>query len=74
MPPFRRIADIGDVYVPHQFREIVADNASWKLFTHSELGQFNRIFTHVRRGGVAILSGDWGQVTRRGGVYRTEKG
>ena len=63
MPPFRRIADIGDVYVPHQFREIVADNASWKLFTHSELGQFNRIFTHVRRGGVAILSGDWGQVT-----------
>ena len=63
MPPFRRIADIGDVYVPHQFREIAAQNASWKLFTGSELGQFNRIFTHLRRGGVAILSGDWGQVT-----------
>ncbi|RKU13565.1 hypothetical protein C6502_04165 [Candidatus Poribacteria bacterium] len=63
MPPFRRIADIGDVYVPHQFREIAAENASWKLFADSELGQFNRIFTHVRRGGVAILSGDWGQVT-----------
>ena len=63
MPPFRRIADIGDVYVAHQFREIAAENASWKLFTDSELGQFNRIFTHVRRGGVAILSGDWGQVT-----------
>ena len=62
MPPFRRIAEIGDVYVPHRFREIAAENASWKLFTDSELGQFNQIFTHLRRGGVAILSGDWGQV------------
>ena len=62
MPPFRRIANIGEVYVPHQFREIAAENASWKLFTDSELGQFNRIFTHLRRGGVAILSGDWKQV------------
>ena len=63
MPPFRRIGDIGDVYVPHPFRQIAAENASWKLFTDSGLGQFNRIFTHVRRGGVAILSGDWEQVT-----------
>ena len=63
MPPFRRIGDIGDVYMPTQFREIVADDASWKLFIRSELGQLNRIFTHLRRGGVAILSGDWGQVT-----------
>ena len=47
----------------HQFREITAENASWKLFKNGELGQFNRIFTHVRRGGVAILSGDWEQVT-----------
>ena len=58
MPPFRRIGDIGDVYVPTQFREIAAEDASWKLFTRSELGQFDRIFTHLRRGGVAILSGD----------------
>ena len=63
MPPFRRITDIGDVFVPSQFREIAAENTSWKLFTGSELGQFNRIFTHLRRGGVAILSGDWEQVT-----------
>lgn len=63
MPPFRRIGDIGDVYVPTQYREIAAADASWKLFTRSELGQFNRIFTHLRRGGVAILSGDWEQVT-----------
>ena len=63
MPLFRRISDIGDVYVPTQYREIAAENASWKLFTDSELGQFNRMFTHLRRGGVAILSGDWKQVT-----------
>ena len=63
MSPFRRIGGIGDVYVPTQFREITPDDASWKLFTHNELGQFNRIFTHLRRGGVAILSGDWEQVT-----------
>ncbi len=63
MPPLRRIGDIGDVYVPTQYRAIAAEDASWKLFTRSELGQFNRIFTHLRRGGVAILSGDWEQVT-----------
>ena len=59
---FRRIGGIGDVYVPPQFREIITENTSWKLFTGGELGQFNRIFTHLRRGGVAILSGDWEQV------------
>ena len=63
MPSFRRIGDIGDVYVPTQYRAIAAEDASWKPFTRTELGQFNRIFTHLRRGGVAILSGDWEQVT-----------
>ena len=63
MPPFRRIGGIGDVYVPTQFREIAPDDTSWKLFTGGELGQFNRIFTHLRRGGMAILSGAWEQVT-----------
>ncbi len=63
MFPFRRIAGVGDVYVPIQYRELATEDASWKLFTDSELRQFNRIFTHLRRGGVAILSGDWKQVT-----------
>ena len=63
MPPFRRIVRIGDVYVPNQFREIAPDDTSWKLFAHRELGQLNRIFTHLRRRGVAILSGDWEQIT-----------
>ena len=63
MPPFRRIAGIGDVYVPIHYQAIATEDTSWKLFTRSELGQFNRIFTHLRRGGVAILSGNWEQVT-----------
>lgn len=63
MDSVRRIAGIGDVYVPTQFREIAAGDASWRLFSQSELGQFDRIFTHLRRGGVAILSGDWDHVT-----------
>ncbi len=62
MFPFRRIADIGDVYVPIQYRELTPEGASWKLFTGSQLGQFDRIFTHLRRGGVVVLSGDWEQV------------
>lgn len=62
MDPVRRIAGIGDVYVPTQFREIAAEDASWRLFTQSELGQFDRIFTHLRRGGAAIVSGDWDHV------------
>ncbi len=73
MPPFRRIGGIGDVYVPTQFREIAADDASWKLFTRSELGQLNRIFTHLRRGSVAILSGDWEQVTAVMGYIERKK-
>lgn len=63
MKSVRRIAGIGDVYVPTQFREIAAEDASWKLFTQSELEQFDRIFTHLRRGGVAIVSGAWDHVT-----------
>ena len=63
MDPVRRIGGIGDVYVPTQFREIAAEDASWRLFTQGELGQFDRIFTHLRRGGVAIVSGDWDHVT-----------
>ncbi len=63
MDSVRRIAGIGDVYVPTQFREIAAEDASWRLFTQGELSQFDRIFTHLRRGGVAIVSGDWDHVT-----------
>ena len=74
MDSIRRIGGIGDVYVPTQFREIAAEDASWKLFPHDVLGQFDRIFTHLRRGGVAIVSGDWHQVTGCDGVHRAEKG
>ena len=73
MSPFRRIVRIGDVYVPTQFREIAPDDTSWKLFAHRELGQLNRIFTHLRRGGVAILSGDWEQITGVMGYIERKK-
>ena len=63
MSPFYRVNGIGDIYVPTQFREIAPDDAPLKLFTSNELGRLNRIFTHLRRGGVPILSGEWEQVT-----------
>ncbi|MBI1924603.1 class I SAM-dependent methyltransferase [Candidatus Poribacteria bacterium] len=64
MSPFYRVNGIGDIYVPAQFREIASDDAPLKRFTHNELGQLNRIFDYIRRGGVAILSGEWEQITR----------
>ncbi len=64
MHPFYRVNGIGDIYVPAQFREIASDDAPLKRFTHNELRQLNRIFDYIRRGGVAILSGEWKQITR----------
>ena len=61
---FYRINLIGDIYVPTQFREIAPDNAPLKLFPNDDLGQFNRIFNHLRRGGVAVLSGEWVRITQ----------
>ncbi|MCZ6681098.1 MAG: class I SAM-dependent methyltransferase [Candidatus Poribacteria bacterium] len=62
MAPFYRVNGIGDVYVPIQFRDIAPDDAPLKLFTNADLGQLNRIFTHLRRRGVGILSGEWEQI------------
>ena len=31
-------------------------------FTDSNLSQLDRIFTHLRRGGVAVLSGKWDRI------------
>lgn len=61
---FYRINPIGDLYVPTQFREIAPDNAPLKLFPNDDLGQLNRIFNHLRRGGVAVLSGEWMRITQ----------
>ena len=59
MSAFSHINGIGDVYIPTQFREFISDNAPLKLFTNEDLGQLDRIFNHLRRSGVPVLSGDW---------------
>jgi hypothetical protein len=61
---FYRINLIGDISVPTQFGEIAPDNAPLKLFRNDDLGQLNRIFNQLRRGGVAVLSGEWIRITR----------
>ena len=47
---------------PAQFRELASDDTSLKHFANSDLGQLDRIFTHLRRGGVAVLSGRWDRI------------
>ena len=64
MSSFYHINGIGDVYIPTQFREFISDNAPLKLFTNDGLGQLDRIFNHLRRGGVVVLSGDWERITQ----------
>ena len=57
MYPFHSLSDLGEVFVPAQFRELVSNAASLKHFSYGDLGQLDRIFTHLRRGGAAVLSG-----------------
>ena len=62
MQAFHPLSDLGEVFVPTQFRELASDDASLKHFSDSDLGRFDRIFTHLRRGGVAVLSGRWDRI------------
>ena len=63
MTSFYSISNIGELYVPAECREAVFARARAKLFAHQELGHLNRIFTHIRHGGVAIVEGKWEQIT-----------
>ena len=63
MTSFYSINNIGELYVPAECREAVFARARAKLFSHQELGHLNRIFTHIRHGGVAIVEGKWEQIT-----------
>ena len=63
MTSFYSVSNIGELYVPAECREAVFARARAKLFAHQELGHLNRIFTHVRHGGVAIVEGKWEQIT-----------
>ena len=63
MTSFYSINTIGELYVPAECRDAVFARARAKLFLHQELGHLNRIFTHIRHGGVAIVEGKWEQIT-----------
>lgn len=63
MTSFYSINNIGELYVPAECRDAVFARARAKLFSHQELGHLNRIFTHIRHGGVAIVEGKWEQIT-----------
>lgn len=62
MNAFYTIRQIGEVYVPSEFRETVFARGGVRLFTNQELKNFGRIFTHIQRGGVAVVEGDWQQI------------
>ena len=57
--PFYSVSNIGELYVPLECREAVFARPRVKLFAHQELRHLNRIFTHIRHGGVAVVEGQW---------------
>ena len=62
MRAFHILSDLGEVFIPAQFRELASDDAPLRHFTDGNLSQLDRIFTHLRRGGVAVLSGKWNRI------------
>ena len=63
MNPFYAVSNIGELYVPVEYRDAVFARARVKLFAHQELRHLNRIFTHIRHGGVTVVEGQWEQIT-----------
>ena len=59
---FYSVNPIGDLYVPVEYRAAVFARGSVKLFADQELEHLARIFTHIQRGGVAIVQGKWSQI------------
>ena len=57
------VSNIGELYVPVECRDAVFARARVKLFAHQDLRHLNRIFTHIRHGGVAVVEGRWEQIT-----------
>ena len=49
--------------MPVECRDAVFARARVKVFAHQELRHLNRIFTHIRHGGVAVVEGQWEQIT-----------
>ncbi|MYK94016.1 class I SAM-dependent methyltransferase [Candidatus Poribacteria bacterium] len=63
MNAFYTVSNIGELYVPIEYRDAVFARARVKLFARQELRHLNRIFTHIRHGGVAVVEGQWEQIT-----------
>lgn len=63
MNKFYSVSPIGELYVPTECRDAVFARGSVRLFAHQELKNLGRIFTHIQRGGVAVVEGDWEQIT-----------
>ena len=57
-----RLKSIGDVCLPGRFDDAEANNAPLKLFGPGDLSQLNGIFSHLRRGGIAVASGSWDSI------------
>ena len=62
MKAFYTVSNIGELYVPVEYRDAVFARARVKLFAHQELRHLNRIFTHIRHGGVVVVEGQWEQI------------
>ena len=62
MSPFYSVTNIGTLYVPTACRDAVFARGRVKLFAHQDLVHLGRISTHIERGGVAVVEGDWAQI------------
>jgi len=56
------IRPIGEVYLPVNSRPLVIESNTIKFFDDSDVRQPNRIFTHLKRGGLALVSGVQGEI------------
>lgn len=63
MNNFYFVSNIGELYVPAACREAVFARGRVKRFAPQELAHLGRIFTHVQRGGVAVVEGQWAKIT-----------
>lgn len=63
MNTFYSISSIGELYIPEECRDAVFARGSVKLFTQQELQHLDRILTHIKRGGTAVVEGLWDDIT-----------
>ena len=69
-----KLRPIGDVYVPKELEYLFMDNPPIKLFGSKELNQFDKIFSHLRKGGLVVVSGAWDKILDVFGYLDKKKG